>query len=100
MRKLLVQTVFVAIVLIAVVAVMLHLPEIAGPAARHPDFAGALIGAAGTIFAGWLAWAAVQWQASHTERMAAQSRDEAVATIRNELLIFSDYLTKFGEQLI
>jgi hypothetical protein len=51
--------------------------------ANHENLAGGLIGAAGTLFAGWLAWTAVQTQMSDARERAQADRSEV-----EELLSF------------
>jgi hypothetical protein len=94
MCRLIAQTAAVAVALVVAVALLLLLPEHFPAIATHPDFAGALIGAAGTIFAGWLAWAAVRWQVARSERLAAIPEQEAIAVIRTELADFLGLLNQ------
>lgn len=49
----------------------------------YRDLAGALIGAAGTVFAGWLAWEAIRYQTSlaKVERDARQAEIKELAVI-------------------
>ena len=44
--------------------------------ANHENLAGGLIGAAGTLFAGWLAWTAVQTQMAEAKNRAEADRKE------------------------
>ena len=62
MRNLFLQTAAVLIGLLTITACGIKFAPLWQPVEKHPDFAGALIGASGTIFAGWLAWIAVQYQ--------------------------------------
>lgn len=51
----------------------------------YQDLSGGLIGAAGTIFAGWLAWLAVQSQLAHDREIATQIQREAKDVAISEL---------------
>ena len=49
------------------------------------EIAAALLGTAGTIFAGWIAWAAVQRQITDSRRPESQARDAVKAELANVL---------------
>src|SRR5262245_45523047 len=60
----------------------------------HEGLAGGMLGAGGTIFAGWLAWTAVRWQTLHHEEMAGRPTKETMKAIQSEL---SDFLGLLNE---
>ena len=60
--------------------------------AAHEGLAGGLIGAAGAVFAGWLAWSAVQVQIAAEERRAAADRVEVEKILQGDLDNFAEVL--------
>jgi hypothetical protein len=60
--------------------------------AAHEGLAGGLIGAAGAVFAGWLAWSAVQVQIAAEERRAAADRVEVEQVLQGDLDAFAEVL--------
>jgi hypothetical protein len=53
--------------------------------AAHENLAGGLIGAAGTVFAGWVAWVAIERQIAIAERLGLREETEAEAALQEIL---------------
>jgi hypothetical protein len=53
--------------------------------AAHENLAGGLIGASGTIFAGWLAWSAIQEQIALERSLATWREDESKHAVVSDL---------------
>ena len=60
--------------------------------AAHEGLAGGLIGAAGALFAGWLAWSGVQVQIAAEERRATADRVEVEQVLQSDLDTFAEVL--------
>lgn len=78
--------------LVAIAALLLITPAFP-PVTRHPELAGALIAAAGTIFAGWLAWASVERQIRATDEARRHERASAVMSAATDVIAASYALT-------
>src|ERR1700722_4097915 len=58
------------------------------------DLAGGLIGAAGTIFAGWLAWSAVRAQIQNKRELMNANEREVMSALRLEM---NEFLTTVNQ---
>jgi hypothetical protein len=63
--------------------------------ANHENLAGGLIGASGTIVAGWIAWIAVQSQIAADREIATRADLEAYVAVRDELKDLCELLNEF-----
>jgi hypothetical protein len=78
-----------AILVIALLCGIMFGPTLPG-ISGHEEFAGALIGAAGTIFAGVIAWLAVQRQIESNRQLAKEREQDTYEVICAELRPFVD----------
>lgn len=67
--------------------------------ANHEGLAGGLIGAAGALFAGWLAWSAVQAQIDAENQRAIADRKEVEALLADDIDIRAEGLAAIWEVL-
>lgn len=67
--------------------------------ANHENLAGGLIGAAGTLFAGWIAWTAIQMQVAADERRAQADREEVESVLKSDVDNFAEALGAVWEVL-
>ena len=91
-----VQGIIVAVTLLAIVSVLIAISD----KFPHPDFSGAVIAFGGTIFAGWLAWAAVQRQLAEARVEGYLRKKQALL---DEVVAFDHFLRvahKLKEQTI
>ena len=82
MQPLTIRTAIVFLVLATSTALGITFAPMIPAVREHPDLAGALIGAAGTIFAGWLAWAGIKQQRQQQLDDRAIAQAEAKEIVR------------------
>jgi hypothetical protein len=66
------------------------------PALAHPEIAGAILAAAGTIFAGIIAWLSVERQLRDADAQRLQDRADIVMSAAADLLVLSKFIGNPG----